>query len=184
VTAGGVIITAISLLCGLLVVAGLAYAMGTGGRHQAALAAARCEPNLSPSGLPCTTERMLTARYTKITSPAVQQLNTDLAAYNASEWHNRVAAEAALKAEVTSAAALAANLGRFPFPPAVAPRARALIGAIDARVKLTAEQARSSSLAQMRSFDHRANLADTVVQADFSLVWQVLRSPPRASQEP
>ena len=47
-------------------IAGLAYAAGTGGRHKAALAFAQCEPNLSPSGLQCTTVQMLTRQYTAI----------------------------------------------------------------------------------------------------------------------
>ena len=49
-TAGGVILMAISFLAAVLVLAGLVYAAGTGERHKAALAAAGCEPNLSPSG--------------------------------------------------------------------------------------------------------------------------------------
>ena len=60
-TAGSVILVAISLLTAFLVIAGLGYAAGTGGRHKAALAAAGCEPNLSPSGLQCTTWRVIHA---------------------------------------------------------------------------------------------------------------------------
>jgi hypothetical protein len=184
VAAGGVIIAAISILAAVLVIAGLAYATGIGGRHQAALAAAGCEPNLSPNGLPCTTAHVLTREYMQITTPAIQQLNADVAAYSASEWHNRTAAEAALKAEVTSATGLDASLARFPFPPAVAARARALIRAIHVRVTLTAEQARSSSLARMRSFDRRADVASAAIETDFPLVLKALESPPTSSQEP
>jgi hypothetical protein len=60
-----------------------------------------------------------------------------------------LAAEAALMAEVTSANALDTSLARFPFPAAVAPRTKALMQAIHARVQLTAEQARSTTLAQL-----------------------------------
>ena len=44
--AGRVILVVTSLLAALLVIAGLIYARGTGERHQAALAAAGCEPSL------------------------------------------------------------------------------------------------------------------------------------------
>jgi hypothetical protein len=183
-SAGGVIVVAISFLAAVLVVAGLVYAAGTSGRHKAALAAAGCEPNLSPSGLPCTTAHMLASQYMKITTPAIQQLNADVAAYTASERHNLAAAEEALTAEVTSAHALETSLARFPFPPAIAPRAKALIQAIHARAKLTAEQARSSSLFQLRSFNHRINVAGAIVRAEMKLVRQALDSRPTASQEP
>jgi hypothetical protein len=109
-TAGGVIIAVSSVLAALLVIAGLCYASGTGARHQAALAAASCEPNLSPSGLPCTTAQMLASEYMAIMTPASQQLNTDMAAYTASEKHNLAEAEAALTAEVTSERAFDTSL--------------------------------------------------------------------------
>ncbi len=180
----GVVVVVISLLCTVLVIAGLGYALGTSGRHKAALAAAGCEPNLSPSGLHCTTVAMLVGQYVKITTPAIQQLNTDRAAYTASERHRLAASKAALTAEVTAENALAASLTRFPFPPAVAPVARSLIQASHVRVKLTAEQARSSSLSQMRSFNSRVRLASATVQAEMTLLRKDLDSRPTANQEP
>ena len=179
-TAGGVILMVSSFLAALLVIAGLIYATGTGERHQAALAAAGCEPGLSPSGLQCTTAQMLASQYTAITTPASQQLNADMAAYTASERHDLAAAEAALKAEVTSEQALAASLAGITFPPAIAPLAKALIQADQARAKLTAEQARSSSLTQLRSFNHRVQAASATVQTDMKLIREALDAPPRA----
>src|ERR1700691_5950720 len=82
---GGVILGAISFLAAVLVIAGLIYAMGTGERHQAALAAAGCEPNLSPSGLQCTTAQMLAGQFQAMATPAVQQLATDASACTAHE---------------------------------------------------------------------------------------------------
>src|SRR5580658_4537428 len=143
---GGVILGAISFLAAVLVIAGLIYAMGTGERHRAALAAAGCEPNLSPSGLQCTTTQMLASQFQTMTAPAVQQLATDASAFTANERHHLGLAEAALTAAVTSENALATSLARFPFPSAAAAAAGALIEADEARARLTAEQARSTSL--------------------------------------
>jgi hypothetical protein len=183
-TAGSVIIGVISAVSALLVIAALVYAAGTGSRHQAALAAAGCEPNLSPSGLPCTTVQMLTSRYAGIVTPATQELNTDVAAYNASQAGRRVVAEAALTAEVTVENTLGASLARFPFPPAVAAMGKVAIRDSQAAAALTAEQARSASLVQMRSLDGRVAAARAAVQAEMALLAKALAAPPAASQEP
>jgi hypothetical protein len=183
-TYGRVIPIAISFLAAVLVIAGLAYAAGTGGRHKAALAAAQCEPNLSPSGLHCTTVQMLTGQYAAITTPAMQQLSTDAAAYTASQKHHLTAAESALTAAVATEHALNAKLAGFPFPPAVAPTARALIHASQALAALIARQARSSSLTQLRSLNPRVAAASAAVQTDVKLVRHALATPPTASQEP
>ena len=52
--AGGIILIVASCLATVLVIAGLIYAMGAGDRQQSALAAAGCEPGLSPAGQPAT----------------------------------------------------------------------------------------------------------------------------------
>src|SRR3984957_21194597 len=80
-TAGGILITVISGLSALLLVAALVYAAGIGPRHVAALAAADCEPNLTPAGMPCTTQPMLARRYAALMAPASQQLTTDAVGY-------------------------------------------------------------------------------------------------------
>lgn len=179
-----VIVGLISLLAAVLVITGLIYATGSGGRNKAALAAAGCEPNLSPSGLQCTTAQTLASRYLTITTPVNQQLNADLAAYTASEKRHLAKAEAALTAEVTVENAFGTSLARFPFPPAIAPIAKALIQADLARAKLTAEQAQSSSLTRMRSFNERVKVAGRQVRTEMTLVRTALASPPTASQEP
>ncbi len=58
-TAGGIIIIVRSCLSALLLIAALIYALGTGRTAQAALAAADCEPTLSPSMQQCTTQPIL-----------------------------------------------------------------------------------------------------------------------------
>jgi len=179
-TAGSVILMVSSFLAALLVIAGLIYATGTGERHEAALAAAGCEPNLSPSGLQCTTAQMLAGQYMAIMTPASQQLNADVAAYTASERHHLAAAEAALTAEVTSENAFDSSLAGIEFPPAIAPIAKALLRANQALAKLTAGQARSSSLTRLRSFNHRVQAANAAVQTEMKLILKALHSPPQA----
>jgi hypothetical protein len=178
-TAGAVILTVSSALAALLVIAGLIYATGTGRRHEAALAAAGCEPGLSPSGLQCTTQQMLTSQYLAILTPAGQQVNADMAAYAASERHDLAAAEAALAAEATSEKAFGTSLAGIEFPPAIAPMVRTLAQAGQALVKLIAEQARSSTLTQLRSFNHRVQVASGAVQTDMKLILKALHSPPQ-----
>ena len=176
-TAGGIIITISSCLSALLLIAAMLYALGAGGRVQAALAAAGCEPTLTPSMQPCTTQPILASKYLAVITPATQQLTTDAAAYAASEGDHLAVAEAALKAEVTSERALGTSLTAFAFPPAIAPLARALISANQARATLTAEQARSSSLSRMRSLDHQVQLADAAVQTQMTLVRTAVDAP-------
>lgn len=184
--AGGVILAIFSTLAAILVIAGLVYFAGTGPRHQRALAAAGCEPNLSPdpTNVPCGTVWLLEGEWKKLTGADIQQLNTDVAAYTASEGNNLAAAEAALKAQVTSATAFATSLAAFPFPPDVRPSAAALIKAIDARVKLTTVQEKSTSLAQLRSFNAQIQAASTTIVNDMSIVRKILFTRPTAAQEP
>ncbi len=163
---------------------GLIYAAGTPARHQRALAAAGCEPNLSPNGLQCTTVWNLEGRWTALTTSAIAQLNTDAATYAASEFSNLAAAKAALAAELANAKAFDAKLAVFPFPPDVVARANALVQAIGARVKLIAEQAQSSSLAQLQSFNAQIDADGAVIQNDMSLVRAILYIRPTAAQEP
>lgn len=177
--AGRIILMVSSSLAAVLVIAGLIYAAGTGARHEAALAAAGCEPGLSPSGLQCTTQAMLTSQYMAIEIPASQQLNADMAAYTATERRHLAAAEAALSAEATTQTTFDASLAAIKFPPAITPVARTLILAGQARVALLDEQAKASSLTRLRSFNHRAQAASATVQKDMELVRAAIATRPQ-----
>ena len=177
ITTGGIIITAVSCLSALLLLGALAYATGIGQRHTAALAAADCEPNLSPSGQQCTTQPILAAEYAALLAPASQQLTTDAVAYEANEGDHLAVAEAALTAEAATERALGRSLAAFPFPPGIAPIAKGLIQANQARATLTAEQASASSLTRLRSFNHRLQLADAAVQTEMTLVRTAVDAP-------
>lgn len=179
--AGGFILVVASLLAAVLVLAGLIYAAGTPARHRAALAAGGCEPSLSPAGVQCTTAQMLTKRFLAIMVPARQQLSADQAAYTAAERRrNLAAAQSALTAEVTSEHTFDTSLVGVTFPPAVAAIAKALIRANEARATLTAKQAQSTSLVQLRSFNRRVVLAGVAVEKDVKLIRKALASPSRA----
>jgi hypothetical protein len=176
-TAGGIMIMVSSGLSAVLLIAALVYAVSTGPRHVAALATADCEPNLTPAGVPCTTQPMLARQYAALMAPASQQLTTDSVAYAANERDHLTVAEAALTAEVMAERALGRSLAAFPFPPAIAPVAKGLIEANQARVTVTAEQARSSSLTRLRSFNHRVQVAEAAVQTEMRLVAAALDAP-------
>jgi hypothetical protein len=182
--AGGVILLALGLLCTFLVIWGLYYATGIGLRHKVALAAAACEPNLLSNNVECVTVPQLNSRYKSFADPVIQQVNADVADYTTNEMHNLAVAEAGLRAEVTTERLFASSLAKFPFPPSVAPKAMLLIRAIQAQAKLTADQARSSSLAQMRSFNGRVSAAGGVVRADLTLVRKTLAKPVTPDMEP
>jgi hypothetical protein len=211
--AGGVILMVVSSLAAVLVIAGLAYATGASARHKAAIAAAGCEPSLFITGLPCTTHQMVISQFEGIVTPASKLLNAEMAAYRASERRNLVAAEAALTAEVATEQALDNSLAAVTFTPQNRARAVALITnaastgqhfpsaavtftpqntvvadalvqADQALAKLTAEQARSATLTQLRSFNPRVQAASAAVQTQMTLLRKALNTQPAANQEP
>ena len=202
-TVGRVIIVGVSLLSAFLVIAGLIYATGASARHKAAIAAAGCEPTLFISGLPCTTLPMIASQYQTIVTPVTQQLTTEMAAYAVNQRHDLAAAEAALSAEVATEQAFDNSLAAMTFTPqnehtadvliqnatsngAAVPLssalftpqltviANALIQANQALATLLAEQARSSSLTQLRSFNHRAKVDRAAVRTEMNLLLKAL----------
>ncbi len=210
---GIVILMIAGFVAAVLVIAGLIYATGASGRHKAALAAAGCEPSLFIVGLPCTTQQMVISQYEAIVTPAGKQLNADMAAYRANDRRNLVGAEAALRAEAEAVQALDNSLAMVAFTPENTAKARALITnaastgtpvpsaaviftsqatpiadalvqADQALATLIAEQARSSSLRRLRSFNHRVQVASAAVQTDMKLLRKALATPITANQEP
>jgi hypothetical protein len=210
---GIVILMVTGFVAAVLVIAGLIYATGTSARHQAAVVAAGCEPSLFISGVPCTTQQMVISQYEGIVPPASKQLNADMAAYRANERHYLVAAEAALTSEVATEQALdnslaavaftpqnratadalitnAASTGTnvpsaaILFTPQITVVADALVQANQALAKLAFEQARSSSLTQLRSFNPRVDVASAAVQTEMKLLRKAVAAPLTVNQEP
>jgi hypothetical protein len=210
---GGFIVVAISILSAILVLAGLFYATGAHARNRAALALNDCTPSQSPSGLPCTTQAMVLSQFQGIVTPAGKQLGSDMVAYRANEGRHLAAAEATLTSEVATEQALGNSLAAVEYSPqsyanainlitiafdsgANTPSAAilltpqttvmadALIRANQALMKLTAEQAKSTSLTQLRSFNAKVTAANAVVVNDINAIRKALAVPPTASQEP
>jgi hypothetical protein len=203
---GGVLVVAISILSGILVLAGLIYATGTNARHKAAVVAGGCQPTLFFPALPCTTRQMVISHYQAMENPAAKLLTADAAAYTANEQHHLVAAEAALTSAVAAVQALDNSLaaamftpqnraralslitgsemigGSVPpaavtFTPQMTVVATALVQANQAFAKLLAEQARSTSLTQLRSFNPRVDAASAAVQTEMKLLHQAVEAP-------
>jgi len=146
-------------------------------------------------------------------TPVGKQLNADMVAYRANERRNLAAAEAALTSEVATEQALDNSLAAVAYTPqnyanainlitiafdsgANTPSAAilltpqttvtadALIRANQALAKLTAEQAKSTTLTQLRSFNDRVDAANATVLADVIAIRRALEVPPTAAQEP
>ena len=212
-TLGGFLVVAISILSGILVLAGLFYWTGAHARNQAALAVNNCEPSQSPSGLPCNTQQMVIGEFNGIVNPASKLLAADMAAYNVNERRHLAAAEAALTSEVATERALDSSLTAVTYTsqnyanainlitiafvngtntPGAAllltPQATAVANAAirdnQALATLTAQQARSTSLTQLRSFNPRVEADTARVEAEMKLVGKTLAAPISASQEP
>jgi hypothetical protein len=178
---GKIILMVTSSLAALLVIAGLIYAAGTGGRSQAAIAAAGCYPGTGSETSPCLTEPMLHSEYMGITTPATQQMTLDEDAYTASEGDNLAAARTALTSEVTSIDAFDTGLSGMEFPADMTSIANAVVSASRARVTLLTEQAQSVSLTQLRSYNHRVQQANAAVETELSLLLKAVDAPVQAS---
>lgn len=212
-TVGGFLVVAISILSGILVLAGLFYAVGTGARHKTALAVNNCEPSMSPSGIPCNTQQMVISEFNGIVNPAGKLLAADMAAYNVNERRHLAAAEAALTSEVAAERALDNSLAAVAYTPQnyanainlitinfdagtptpsaailLTPQATVIAYAAmrdnQALATLTAQQARSTSLTQLRSFNTRVEADTAAVQAEMKLIGKTLATPITAAQEP
>jgi hypothetical protein len=212
-TLGGFIVIAISILSGILVLAGLFYWTGAHARTQTALALNNCEPSQSPSGLPCNTQQMVLGEFNGIVNPAGKLLAGDMAAYKVNEAHHLAAAESDLTSEVATERALDSSLAAVEYSaqnyanainlitiafdtgantPGAAilltPQATAIANTAmrdnQALAALTAQQAQSTSLAKLRSFNARVEADTAAVEAEMKLIGKTLSAPITAAQEP
>jgi hypothetical protein len=206
--AGKAILMIVSPICALLVLLGLFYWTGASGRHQAAVEVSGCEVSLFIATLPCITQPMVVSQYDAIVNPATKLLNDDGAAYTANEKGDLVAAEAALTSEVATEQSLDNNLtaalftpanrantlaqltqaassgGNIPmsaitFTPKQTVIAQALVQAVQTLAALTTKQARSTSLAAMRSFDAQSTTDTTAAQDELKLLLNAVNASPQ-----
>jgi hypothetical protein len=212
-TLGGFIVVAISILSAILVLAGLFYWTGAHARTQNALALNNCEPSQSPSGLPCNTQQMVVGEFNGIVNPAGKLLAGEMAAYKVNEAHHLGAAESDLTSEVATERSLDSSLTAIEYsaqnygnainlitiafdtgantpgaailltPQATSIAARA-IRDNQALATLTAEQAQSTSLDKLRSFNARVGADTATVEAEMKLIGKTLAAPITAAQEP
>ena len=158
-------VTASVIAAGLVVLAILAlFAPRQKGSDGSPAAAA---PALSPSA----------ARYLAIAGAANHRLEIANDGYKRDELASLAAARADLRSEVATETSFDAQLAQIPFPLSVASIARALILANEQRGALTARQARSTSLAQLRSFDARHAATDAAVEVQVRLIRKALHLP-------
>jgi hypothetical protein len=165
---GGVLIGTAALVATVLVVLAVIYALNLPGQQQPPASA----------GAAAGTPSALARRYLAIADPANHRLDVANNGFTAAERGNLAAAKADLRAEVATETRFDQQLAAIPFPPAIAAIARAMIRANHARGALTARQARSASLVQLRSFDQRHKAADAAVEVQVRLIRKALHLPP------
>jgi hypothetical protein len=157
--------------------ASVLLAAGCAGSHPAQTAApaphVRTASTVSAAQL-----HALAERYLAIAEPANERLDHEVDGYEDNSRHNLSAAEADLRAQAATEHEFDRQLSRIPFPLPIAAMAQALIGANQIRIGLTGQQTRSSSLAQLRSFDHRHHAADAAVETQVRIIRQALGLPP------
>jgi len=162
-------IVAASLLAALLVVLAVMYAFAP--RHSGASSGPGAASTLSRSA----------TRYLAIATAANHRLEIANDGYKKDELSNLAAAKADLRSEVATETSFDEQLAQIPFPLSIASIVRALILANEQRGTLTARQARSTSLAQLRSFDRRHRAKDGAVEVQVRLLRKTLHLPPPAT---
>jgi hypothetical protein len=115
----------------------------------------------------------LASRYLAIAVPANHRLDTDVDGF-ADERHQLAAAESELRAEVAAERWFDLRLTKIPFPAEIAAIARALVRANQSRIALTDREARSASIAGLRSFSGRHRAADAAVEVQVTLIRRAL----------
>jgi len=116
--------------------------------------------------------------YLAIANPSDKQLDAEEDAYADDERDNLAAARAELRAQVATERQFDTELAKLKFPAAVEATARALIRANRARFRVTLRQARSTTLAALRSLDAARKAGDAAVEAQAALIRTELHLPP------
>jgi hypothetical protein len=166
------------------VVGGLAVLAG--GCSSGQSSAASSQPQASPAAAssPVTTGisgadlRALARQYLKIATPANHLLDVENDGYGDNEHDNLAAARKDLLGEIATEHTFDRQILAIRFPAAIEAVARKLVTSNNARVALTAQQARSTSLAQLRSFDKRHAAANAGLEDEVRQIRVLLRLPP------
>jgi len=122
--------------------------------------------------------RQLAAAYLAIAVPANHRLETEVDGFREHQRNNLAVAESDLRAQAVTERWFDRNLMKIPFPRQIAADARALVRANQSRVALTELQARSTSIARLRSFTSQHKAADAAVEVQVKIIRRDLGLPP------
>jgi len=169
--AGRVIIAIALTIAAVLVIGGIAWLI-LGKRQQG--------PPADPDSPPPAQVRLAAAgrSYLAIADPSDEQLDAEEDAYADDERNNLAAAKAELRAQVATERQFDTELATIKFPAAVEDTAQALIRANEARFRVTLRQARSTTLAALRSLDTARKADDAAVETQALLIRKQLHLPP------
>ena len=120
----------------------------------------------------------LASQYLAVANPANHRLDVEVDGYTDAQHDDLAEARADLRAEVATEQWFDTHLAAIKFPPHIAAISRALIRTNEQRAGMTALQAQSASLTQMRSFNRQHAAADAAVEREVKLIRQALNLPP------
>jgi hypothetical protein len=123
-------------------------------------------------------QKALAAQYLAIARPANHRLDADNDGYGDNEKDDLAAAKHDLRAELATERLFDRRLLQIKFPPQIAPTAQALVRSNQVRIALATNQARSASLARLRSFDRRHKAADATLEEQVRIIRRQLGLPP------
>jgi hypothetical protein len=123
-------------------------------------------------------QKALAAQYLAIARPANHLLDADNDGYGDNEKDDLAAAKRDLRAEMATERLFDRQLRRIKFPAQIALTAQALVRSNRVRIALTTSQARSTSLARLRSFDRRHKAADATLEDQVRIIRKQLGLPP------
>jgi hypothetical protein len=170
------------MLCALILVAGCTSQSATPPAGQSPSAApspsASAPTSPSASATPPASIRRLAIDYLAIARPANHRLDHEVGGFGDNRRDDLAKANGDLRAEAATEVHFDRQLSRIPFPAAIAAIARALIRANQSRIALTRREARSASLARLRSFASAHKAADAAVEVQVRAIRKALGLPP------
>lgn len=119
--------------------------------------------------------------YLAIAGPSDKVLDPEEDAYAGNEKDNLAAAKADLRAQVATEKLFDRQLAAIRFPTAIEATAHALIRANEGRFKITERQARSKTLARLRSLDAMREAGNAAVEVQVALLRKQLHLAPESA---
>jgi hypothetical protein len=134
----------------------------------------------SPPAAPAADAKLaaLAHSYLAIADLSDRKLGVEEDGYAHNERGNLAAAISDLRAEVATKRLFDKQLAAIKFPPAIETIAQALIRANRSRFRVAERQARSGTLAGLRSLDSRRKAGDASVEVQVRLLRKALHLPP------